>query len=130
MLKGNNNIKFMCVTMVDPTMDMLEIEETPTVVSMDKRDTTNKIFNKTSAETCRLVYKAQLSHYPQLRFIIYDNGSKFKLHFILCNQFGIEYKPTTINNHTRLEFLHEVLSNMIHLARLQCTNDHSIMDVE
>ena len=39
MLKGNNNMsyKFMGVTVVDPVMGVLEIEEIPTVVEWTKK---------------------------------------------------------------------------------------------
>ena len=35
----------LCVIMVDPAMSMLEIEEIPTIVNMDKKGTTNKVFH-------------------------------------------------------------------------------------
>ena len=73
------------------------------------------------------------SLYLGTRFIIYDDGSKFNLHFMFCNQFGIEYKPTTIKNpkaSALLEHLHGVLGNMIHMARLQCTNDLNPTNIE
>ena len=51
MLKDDNNLsqKFICVTMVDPAMSVLEIEEIPTVVSVHKKVTTNEVVDKMSA---------------------------------------------------------------------------------
>ena len=47
-LKGNNNnisCKFFII--VDPPMGTLKIDDIPTVVSMDEKDTTNKVFDET-----------------------------------------------------------------------------------
>ena len=58
-LKGNSNrIYFMFVTMVDSAIAMLEIGEIPTVISVNKKDTTDKVFNTMSAQISRFVYKA------------------------------------------------------------------------
>ncbi len=46
--------------------------------------------DKSSAQISNLVYKTWLSRYPRCCYIIYDNGSEFKLHFqSLCNTYGI-----------------------------------------
>ena len=62
-----------CVTLVDPAIGILNTEEIPIIFSMDKKDTTNEVFNKMSAQTSRLNYKAWLSHYPQPLYVINDN---------------------------------------------------------
>ena len=48
----------MFVTMVDSAIAMLEIGEIPTVISVNKKDTTDKVFNTMSAQISRFVYKA------------------------------------------------------------------------
>ena len=59
-----------------------------------------------------------MSRYPRARYVTYDNGSEFKLHFIsLCDSFGIKRKPTTIKNpqaNAILERIHSGLVNMLH----------------
>ena len=40
----------MFVVMVDPSMGMLEIEEVVAVVSVDQNDTTQEVFDKSSAQ--------------------------------------------------------------------------------
>ena len=43
-------------------------------------------FDKTSATVGQLGNKTWFSHYPRSQYIIYDNGSEFKLHFeTLCD---------------------------------------------
>ena len=71
----------MCVTAIDLAACMLEIEKIDTLVRFDKTGTIDEAFNKKSAQISRLFYKAWLNHFPQARYIIYDNGDKFKLHF-------------------------------------------------
>ena len=55
-----------CVTMVDLAMSMLKIEEIPILVGADKKETTEKVFDETSAYMRTPVYKAWLSPYPNL----------------------------------------------------------------
>ena len=44
----------MYITMVDPTLGMMEVEEIPTVVSMEQKGTTNKVFDEISAQISTL----------------------------------------------------------------------------
>ena len=76
MLKGNNNLSynFICVSIVDPVVDMLEIEQILTAVSVDEKGIINKSSDKMFVQTSRLVYKAWLSHYPQLRKIVLNSN--------------------------------------------------------
>jgi hypothetical protein len=80
-----------------------------------------EIFNKTSEPLARLVNKTWLSRYPRCRYIIYNNGSEFKLNFeYLCITYGIKRKPTTVKNpqaNAILERLHQVL------AQILCTDE-------
>jgi hypothetical protein len=74
-------------------------------------------FDKSSARISNLVYKTWFSRYPHCQYIIYDNGSKFKLHFqSLCNTYGMKRKPTSVKNpqaNAILECIHAVLGNML-----------------
>jgi hypothetical protein len=86
----------MCLTMIDPTTSWFKIVELPnvaretTVLPAGKGkkvtfDTNTKVaepyFDKSSAQISNLVYKTWFRRYPHCRYIIYDNGSEFKLHF-------------------------------------------------
>ncbi len=79
-------------------------------------------FDKSSAQISNLVYKTWFSRYPRCRYIIYDNGSEFKLHFqSLCNTYGIKRKPTSVKNpqaNVILERIHGVLGNMLRTSEL------------
>jgi hypothetical protein len=94
--KDGSNIDFMCLTMIDPTTSWFEIAELPTVdqettvppagkgkkVLFDKNTkVVEPYFDKSSAQISNLVYKTWFSRYPRCRYIICDNGIKFKLHF-------------------------------------------------
>jgi hypothetical protein len=58
-----------------------------------------EIFDKTSERIAWLVNKTWLIRYPRCCYIIYNNGSEFKLNFeYLCETYGIKRKPTTIKN--------------------------------
>jgi hypothetical protein len=78
--------------MINPTTSWFKIVELPTVAQKTtvspagkgKKATFDKntkvaepYFDKSSAQISNLVYKTWFSRYPR----IYDNGSKFKLHF-------------------------------------------------
>ncbi len=77
----------------------------------------DKIFDKTSERIARLVTNTWLSRYTRCRYIIYNNGSEFKLNFeYLCETYGIKRKPTMIKNpqaNAILEHLHQVLGQML-----------------
>ena len=64
----------MCVTMIDPAIGMLEMEE----IAIGQKGTTNKVLDKTSMKICTLFYRALLSSYQQVRYAIYYNESMFK----------------------------------------------------
>jgi hypothetical protein len=63
-----------------------------------------------------------LSRYPRCHYIIYDNGSEFKLNFeYLCETYGIKRKPTTVKNpqaNAIWERLHQVLGQMLRTSEL------------
>ncbi len=111
--KDKTQIDFMCVTMIDPATSWFEIVELP--ISQQELDiptgtkgqkgkdkhiqSQQPYFDKTSATVGRLVNKTWFSHYPRSQYIIYDNGSEFKLHFeTLCESYGLKRKPTSVRN--------------------------------
>ena len=73
-----------------------------------------------------LVNKTWFSHYPHCQYIIYDNGSKFTLHFeALCESFGIKRKPASVKNpqaNAILEQMHQVITTMLCTTDLDSTN--------
>ena len=91
-------------------------------------------FDKSSAMISNLVNKTWFSRYPRCQYIIYDNGSEFKLHFeALCESFGIKRKPTSVKNPTAnaiLERVHQVISTMLRTAELDMANTVVPSDID
>jgi hypothetical protein len=132
--KDGSSIDFMCLTMINPTTSWFKIVELLTVRVTGPKGGKGKkttcldytkdavIFDKRSAQISNLVYKCWFSRYPCCRYMIYDNGSEFKLHFRdLCKTYGIKRKPTSIKNPTAnaiLEHIHAVFTNMLRTAEL------------
>jgi hypothetical protein len=86
--KDGSSIDFMALTMIDPASSWLEIVEIPTItrvttkkVNGKERTIEEEIFDKLSDRISRLVNKIWLCRYPRCRYLIYDNGPEFKLHF-------------------------------------------------
>jgi hypothetical protein len=142
-LKGKDGtiIDFMALTMIDPATSWFEIVELlllhrvkTMTVNGKESSITEDIFDKTSERIARLVNETWLSRYPRCWYIIYDNGSKFKLHFeYLCETYGIQRKPTTIKNPQAngiLECLHQVLGQMLHTAELDMAETVTPDDVD
>jgi hypothetical protein len=140
----------MCLTMINPATSWFEIVLLPTVdqektvppVGKGKKVTFDKntkvaepYFDKSSTQISNLVYKTWFSRYPHCQYIIYDNGSEFKLHFqSLCDTYGIKHKPTSVKNpqaNAILERIHAVIGNMIRTSELDMakTVKPSDMDV-
>ncbi len=75
-----------------------------------------------------------MSRYPRCRYIIYNNGSEFKLNFeYRCETYGIKRKPTTIKNpqaNAILECLHQVLGQMLHTSKLNMAKRITSDDVD
>jgi hypothetical protein len=75
-----------------------------------------------------------LSRYPRCRYLVYDNGSKFKLNFeYLCDSYGINRKPTTIKNQQAnaiLERVHQVLGQMLRTAEINMADSLTPDDVD
>ncbi len=144
--KDSSSIDFMCLTMIDPATSWFEIVELPTVrVTVTKGgkgkmatcvDYTKdaEIFGKTSAQINNLVYKCWFSRYPRCCYIIYDNGSEFKLHFCaLCKTYGVKRKLTSIKNpqaNAILERIHAVFTNMLRTAELNMSKSVNASDID
>jgi hypothetical protein len=91
-------------------------------------------FDESSAMISNLVNMTCFSHYPRCQYIIYDNGSEFKLHFeALCESFGIKHKPTSVKNpqvNAILEQVHQVITTMLHTTELDMTNTVETSDID
>ncbi len=150
-LKGKDglSIDFMCVTMINPTTSWFKIVELPTVAqertvppegkgkkaTFDKNTkVAERYFDKSSAQISNLVYKIWFSRYPRCWYIIYDNGSIFKLHFqSLCDTYGIKHKPTSIKNpkaNAILGRIHAVLGNMLRTSELDMVKMVKSSDID
>ncbi len=127
--KDGTIIDFMTLTMINPATSWFEVVEPPLVrrlktitVNGKESSIVEEIFNKISERIARLGKKMWLSRYPRCRYIIFNNGSEFKLNFeYLCETYGIKRKPTTIKNpqaNTILECLHQVLGQMLRTSEL------------
>jgi hypothetical protein len=148
-LKGKDGtvIDFMCLTMIDPASSWFEIVELPVtteaVIPMDTKgrkgtkahkNTKLPYFDKSSTMISHLVNKTWFSRYPRCQYIIYDNGSEFKLHFeALCESYGIKRKPTSVKNpqaNAILERLHQVLTTMLRTAEIDMANTVAPSDID
>jgi hypothetical protein len=135
--------------MINPATNWFEIVELPTVtqettvppagkskkVTFDKNTkVAEPYFDKSSAQISNLVYKTWFSRYPRCRYIIYNNGSEFKLHFrSLCDTYGIMRKPTSVKNpqaNAILECIHAVLGNMLRTSELDMAKSLKASDID
>ena len=127
--KDGSVIDFVALTMIDPASSWFAIVELPLVqrlktITVDGREllASEEIFDKSSDCIARLVNKFWLSRYPRCRYLVYDNGSEFKLNFeYLCDSYGIKRKPTTIKNpqaNAILEHVHQVIGQMLRTAEI------------
>ena len=75
-----------------------------------------------------------MSRYPRANYVIYDNGSEFKLHFeSLCESYSITRKPTTVRNpqaNAILERLHAVLGDMMRTSNIDMADTVTPQDVD
>ncbi len=96
----------MALTMIDPATSWFKVVELPLVrwlktITVNNKESSivEEIFDKTSEHIAWLVNKMWLSRYQRCCYIIYNNGSEFKLIFeYLCETYGIRHKSTTIKN--------------------------------
>ncbi len=100
---------------------------------MYQHTTDVEIFDKTSAQISNLMYKCWFSRYPCCWYLIWGNGSEFKLHFCtLCTTYGVKRKPTSIKNPTVnaiLERIHAVFTNMLCTAKLHMAESVNTSDI-
>ena len=136
-VKDGTILDFMCLTMIDPATGWFEIIELPNAdvtYVRQKEEITDVIIDKSSATVSRLFNKAWLSRYPRAKYIIYDNGSEFKLHFErLCDSFTIKRKPTSIKNpqaNAILERVHAVVADMMRTSGLDGRDTISEADID
>jgi hypothetical protein len=99
-----------------------------------ERTIEEEIFDKSSDRIARLVNKIWLCRYPCCRYLIYDNGLEFKLHFeTLCDSYGIKRKPITIKNpqaNAICERVHQVLGTMMRTSEIDMANSVEPADID
>ena len=126
--------------MIDPASSWLEVVELPTIIRLMTRKVNGKertieeeIFDKSSDRISRLVNKIWLCRYPRCRYLIYDSGSEFKLHFeTLCDS-CIQRKPTTIKNpkaNAICERVHQILGTMMRTSEIETANSVEPADID
>ena len=139
--KGGLSIDFMALTMIDPASSWFEVVELPTIMQLmtkkvngKERTIKEEIFDKSSDQISRLVNKIWLCRYLQCCYLIYNNGSEFKLHFeTLCDSYGIKRKPTTIKNpqaNAICERVHQVLGTMMRTSELNMADSVDPTDID
>jgi hypothetical protein len=86
--KDGSSMDFIALTMIDPASSWFKVVELPTIMRLMTRKVNSKertieeqVFDKSSDLISRLVNKIWLCRYPRCRYLIYDIGSEFKLHF-------------------------------------------------
>jgi hypothetical protein len=102
----------MALTMINPTTSWFEIVELPLLrrvksitVNGKESSIVEEIFDKTSEPIAQLVKKTWVSRYPRCRYIIYDNGSEFKLHFkYLCEHMVYSVSQPRLRIHKQMGF--------------------------
>jgi len=81
-----------------------------------------------------LVNKTWFSWYPRCQHVIYDSGSKFKLHFeSLCDTYGITDKPTSVKKpqaNAKLERVHQVIMAMLCTSELDMAPSVDDSDID
>jgi hypothetical protein len=142
-LKGEDgsSIDFMALTMIDPASSWFKVVELPTIMQLmtkkvngKERTIEEQIFDKSSDQISRLVNIIWLCRYLRCCYLIYDNGSEFKLNFeTLCDSYGIKRKPTTIKNsqaNAICEHVHQVLGTMMHTSELDMADSVDPADID
>jgi hypothetical protein len=130
----------MCLTMINPATSWFEIVELPTVrvmvpkVGKGKKATCldytkdAEKFDKTSAQISNLVYKCWFSRYLCCQYLMYNNGSEFKLYFhALCTTYLSIKNPTA---KAILGNIHAVFTNMLHTTELDMAELVNASDID
>ncbi len=142
-LKGKDCtvVDFLALTMINPATSWFKIVELPLVryvkiilVNSKESSVGEEIFNKSSGCIARLVNRTWLSRCLQWHYLIYNNGSEFKLIFeYLCESYGIKHKSTTVKNpqaNAILEHIHLVLAQLLCTAELNIAKSVTPNDVD
>eukprot|EP00804_Cyclotella_cryptica_P005470 CCRYP_002993-RA/>CCRYP_002993-RA protein AED:0.21 eAED:0.21 QI:0/0/0/1/0/0/2/0/293 len=136
--KDKTQIDFMCVTMIDPATSWFKIVELPVsqLQELDIPTGTKGQRSKdthTSATVGNIINTTWFSHYPYSQYIIYENGSEFKLLFeTLCDSYGLKRKPTSVRNpqaNAILERVHQTIMAMLRTADLDMADTVSESDI-
>ena len=81
-----------------------------------------------------LVNRCSFSRYPCCKYVIFDNGSEFKLHFEdLCDSYRLKRKSTSIKNpqaNAILERIHQVLMTMIRTSEIDMSDSVAPSDID
>ncbi len=145
--KDRTQIDFMCVTMIDPATSWFEIVELP--ISQQELDipkgtkrqlgkdthiqSKQPYFDQTSATVGTMINRTWFSPYPHNQYIVYNNGSKFKLHFeTLCDSYGLKRKPTSARNpqtNAILKRVHQTTMAILCTADLDMADTVSKSDI-
>ena len=137
----------MCLIMIDSASSWFEILELPVTtdasIPMDikgqkgtKKHNNTKLpyFDKRFAMISNLVNKTWFNRYIRCQYIIYDNGSKFKLHFkALCESFGIKRKLTSVKNpqaNAVLNQVHQVITTLLCTTELDMANTVEASEID
>ncbi len=131
----------MALTMINPASSWFKVVDLPTIMRLMTRKVNGKertikdlIFDKPSDCISRLLNKIWLCRYPRCCYLIYNNGSEFKLHFeTLCDSYGIKRKPITIKNpqaNAICERVHQVLGTMMRTSELDMTDSVDPADID
>ena len=120
-------------------LPVVEIVPTTSPVRIGKDNEHNipkkaAFFDKSSSMISTLVNQTWFSRYPCCQYVIYDNGSEFKLNFeALCDSYGIKRKPTSVKNpqaNSILERVHQVLMTMLRTAEIDMAMSVAPKDIE
>jgi hypothetical protein len=80
------------------------------------------------------VYETKFSRYPRWQYLIYNNGSKFKLPFCaLCNTYGIMRKLTSVKNpqaNVIPEHIHAAFTYMLCRAKINLADSVKTSDID
>jgi hypothetical protein len=131
----------MALSMINPASSWFKIAEFPIVKQLRQQTVNGKelliadeIFDKASECIAKLVNKTWLCRYSWCCHLIYNNRSKFKLHFkYLYNSYSIKRKPTTIKNPQAngiLGRVHQVLGQMLCTVELDMANSVTPNEVD
>ncbi len=131
---------FMALTMIDPAPSWFKIVGLPlvhqlktTAIKVKESSIVKEIFNKSSNCIVQFVNKIWLSRYPKCWYLIYDNGSEFKLNFEYPSEScGFKHKPNTIKNpqaNVILEHVHQILAQILCMAELNMAESVTPNDV-